>query len=124
MTREFRRREGRAAKRGGKFFNSRSQIHRRTDAGEIQPVGAPNIAVEHLADMQRHSKSPATIVILRGRHCGNVRACLTGRLKDLAANLDDGPVVASDRENCEQPITHEFEDFATMSGDRWDLAIE
>src|SRR5262249_26585651 len=41
-----------AAEPAGEFLKPRRQVYRRTDASEIQPVAAADIAEQHVADMQ------------------------------------------------------------------------
>jgi len=41
------------AQLAGQLFHARGKIDRRTDAGEIESIAAADIAVKHIADMQR-----------------------------------------------------------------------
>ena len=51
MPREFFRGEDHASQAAGELLDARRQIHRRTDAGEVQTVAAADVAVQHLAHM-------------------------------------------------------------------------
>jgi hypothetical protein len=49
----------RAAEPAGQLFEARNEVDGRPDAGEIKPVAAANIAVQHLADMQSQPEAHA-----------------------------------------------------------------
>ena len=43
----------------GDLFEPRRKIDRRTDAGEIEPIAAADIAVQDVSDMQRDAEAKA-----------------------------------------------------------------
>src|SRR6516225_6458881 len=49
--------EDAAAEAARKLLQPGREVHRRTDAGEIEPAGAADIAVEHLAQMKCEAES-------------------------------------------------------------------
>src|SRR5580700_4661504 len=49
------RQHGRAPEFGGQPFQPGGQVHRRSDAGEVEAVDGTDIAVEQLANMQRQA---------------------------------------------------------------------
>ena len=53
MLREFSGQNDRSSQAGRELLEPRREVYGRADAGEIQPVTAADIAVEHLAEMQR-----------------------------------------------------------------------
>src|SRR6516225_1411741 len=57
MAREILGGEDAAAQAARELLQPGREIHRRTDAGEIEPAGAADIAVEHLAQMKREAES-------------------------------------------------------------------
>jgi hypothetical protein len=64
----------------GQLFKPRRQDHARADTGEIEPVAAADIAVQHLADMQGEAKALAIAAPDPGKSvgCGNLRPDLAG----------------------------------------------
>ena len=99
----------------GDLFQPRRQIHRRADAGEVEPVAAADIAVENSPDMQRDAEAkPLDGVADRILHLGDAGARLVGGFQHVRADL---PLVADifvDRKNREQPVAHVFQHFAAM----------
>src|SRR5207302_182363 len=49
-----------SAQFGSKFLQPGRQIYRGTNAGEIQPVAAANVAVQHFPNVERQSKTHGT----------------------------------------------------------------
>ena len=64
----------------GQFFTPRRQVHARADTGEIEPVAAADIAVQHLAEMQGEAKALAIAALNPDKSvgCGNLRPDFAG----------------------------------------------
>src|SRR6516162_8758727 len=54
---ELARSQDPAPQRAGQLFDARGAIDSRTDAGEIEPIAAADIAVEDIADMQGEAEA-------------------------------------------------------------------
>ena len=105
------------------LLEARREVHRRADAGEIQPVAAADIAVEHLAQMQRQTeadapRSPAALERLDV--CAALRAPRRARVR-RPRRRRRRPVAGKDRQ---QPVAHEFQHLAAVLEDRGHLAVE
>src|SRR3954453_6307096 len=57
--RKTRRGDDRAAETARDLFQPCRQIDRRSDAGEVEPVAAADIAIQDAPDMQRHAEAKA-----------------------------------------------------------------
>src|SRR5947209_19693765 len=55
--REARRSNHRAMQAGGYLFQPCCEVDRGTDAGEVEPVSAAAVAVEHRAEMERQPEA-------------------------------------------------------------------
>ena len=64
---KIRRRYDRFAELGRDLFQPRRKIHRRADAGEVEAVAAADIAVHHLADMEREPEAYRLLVLADAR---------------------------------------------------------
>ena len=107
----------------GDLFQPRRKIHRRPDAGEIEAVAAADIAVHHLADVQREPEADRILAFRRARQFGDACPHFPRAGKRAAANR--GRVgVAGDRKNRQQAVTHEFEHLAAVIEDRRHLRAE
>src|SRR5215469_6136777 len=126
MPGEFTRGEYRIPGFTGQLFKPRRQVDGRADTGEIESVAAADIAVQHLADMQREAKARATADPDpdKGVGCGNLRLDFVGCLQRLSARVREVGRLAGDRKDRQHPVAHEFQDFASAVENRRDLAIE
>jgi hypothetical protein len=104
----------------GQFFDTGGQINGRPDAGKIQPISAPNISVQDLSHMERQPEMHITLNRIGRRNCS--ARLMRGR-KGVITNLTR-IFAADDRENGEQSIADEFQDFPTMLHDRRHLAVK
>src|SRR5271167_726100 len=57
MLRELIGGENRSPQLTGQLFNARGKIDSRTNAGEIEPIAAADIAVKDIADVQRQAEA-------------------------------------------------------------------
>ena len=109
----------------GDLFQPRRQIDRGTDAGEVEPVAAADIAVENSPDMQGDAEAkPFDGVADRILQSATLARDSLGGFEDARANLLLVADIFVDRKNREQPVAHIFQHFAAMIPDRGDLAIE
>jgi len=108
--------DDRAAELACDLFEPRRQIHRWADTSEIQAVAAADIAVEHIAQMQREAEAHA-------RDRRDLRPRFVRRGKRLGAG-SVGIRLFGHGKNRQQPVAHVFQHLAAMLGDRRDLAIE
>ena len=109
----------RAAEPAGQLFETRDEVDGRPDAGEIKPVAAANIAVQHLADMQSQPKAHA----LGDGEVGDCGSRLERGSQTGGAGGGDAGIIA-DREDREQAVTDEFQYLAAPFEDCWNLAVE
>src|SRR5579871_6970105 len=92
------------------LFQSGCEIDGRTDAGEIEPVAAPYIAVEHPSDVQGDAKAE-TLDGLADRKLQ--RLDIGARFaRGVQHTFTDLPHVLADRKNGQQSVTHIFQDLA------------
>ena len=111
-----------ASQSAGELLEPRRQIYRGADAGEIEPVAAADIAVEHLAQMKRQAEAhrgaspPATCK-------PPPSARVAWRPRAPRRNGPVGPRLGH-REYRQQPVADEFQHLAAMLDDRRHLAIE
>jgi len=109
-----------------KFFQPRRQVHARPDTGEVEPARAANIAVEHLAHMQGEAEAerlphPGAISCV---HRLDLGARSPRSSEHAPAHIADVGIVRCDRENGQQSVAHELQDFSAMLTDDRHLAIE
>ena len=64
---------------GRNLLQPRREIDRRADAGEVEAVAAADIAVHHLADMQRKPEADRLFVLGLARQFGDARFALRAR---------------------------------------------
>src|SRR6187200_288981 len=62
---ELRRSDDRLAELRRDLLQPRREIDRRPDAGEIEPVAAADIAILHLADVQREAEADRALAVAR-----------------------------------------------------------
>src|SRR4029078_1236560 len=123
MAGEILRSEDGPAQAAGKFLKPRRQVDRRAYAGEIQPVSAPDIAEEHVADMQRQTKAQAAAVGTARPQRGNlIERRSAGGERGGTDRREIAP--RADRKDGQQSVAHIFEHFAAVLDDRRHLAIE
>src|SRR5262249_39574728 len=109
---------------GSEFLQPGRQIYRGTNAGEIQPVAAANVAVQDLPKVERQSKTHATYLGSRRLiDRSDICTCLICGSQCASTNLSRVGV-ASDREDGQEAVAHELENFATMLEDRRNLTIK
>ena len=108
------------------LLQPRREIDRRPDAGEIEPVAAADIAVQHLADVQRQPEAdrvrrrrPAAC---RARRSARSRLARGGERP--AADLVRVVAVRRQRENRQQSVADELQHLAAVLEDRRHLAVE
>src|ERR1700734_2041992 len=97
----------------GDFFQPGRQIDGGTDAGEVEPVAAADIAVQNFSDVQRYPKSKALDGVAdRVAQGPDAFAVLARSLQHVAADLSDIAVLFGNRERREQAVAHELQHFA------------
>ena len=62
MNGEIAGRDDRPAELARELFQPRREVDRRPDTGEVEPLAAADIAVKHLADVQRQAEPNAVAV--------------------------------------------------------------
>ena len=90
---KIRRRNDRFAELGRDLFQPRREIHRRADAGEVEAVAAADIAVHHLADMEREPEAYRLLVLAYARKFSDAFSHIE-RARQHAAAYRAGIVVA------------------------------
>src|SRR5258706_2927725 len=109
----------------GDFFQPRRKIDSGTDAGEVEPVAAADIAVQNSPDMQRDPEAEALDSFSYGViHRIDTGARLARGFQYARANLLNVAVLLRDRKDGEQPVAHEFQNFPAMRPDRRHLAVK
>ncbi len=83
---ELLRRHNAAPQLARQFFQARGQIDRRTDAREIEPVAAADIAVKNVADVERESEVDIEVLAGRGMQRLDIAARGMGGLQRGGAN--------------------------------------
>lgn len=107
------------------IFQPCGEVHRGTDAGEIEPVAAANIAVEDFSDMQGDAEAEALDSLANlEMHRFDAGAGSARRLQHAAADLMDIADILVNRKHRQQPVAHELQDFPALASDRRHLAIE
>src|ERR1035437_10299944 len=111
MWREFGGQNDRSPKAGGELFEPRCEVHRRADAGEIQPVTAADIAVEHFAKMERQTKAYAVCKADIGRRFDGVDVDLCFARRSERAITDLAYIRRSfgQGEDRQQSVANEFQ---------------
>jgi hypothetical protein len=123
--RESARGDDGAVEAGGDLFQPGCEIHRRIDAGEIQPITAADVAVQHLADMERQTEAEAFDgMIAIGMSQGFEIGPAFPRCVENAAADPRGVAAVGDREYRQKSVAHEFQYLAALPQDRANLAIE
>ena len=103
----------------------RREIDGGTDAGEVEPVAAADIAVQNFSDMQRDPEAEALDSFSYGViHRIDTGAGLARGFQYARANLLNIAVLLRDRKDGEQPVAHEFQNFPAMLPDRRHLAVK
>src|SRR3984885_1123341 len=116
---ESSRRYDGAMEPAGDFFQPRRQIDGGTDAGEIEPVAAADIAEQNFSDMQRHPEAKALDGFSdRIMHRIDTGAGFPRGLQHVAANLLRVLYRIRDRKNREEPVAHELQGFSARGRDR------
>src|SRR5207248_9340676 len=119
------RRHYRARKPAGDFLQTRREVDGRTDAGEVEPAGAADIAKQNAADMQRHAETETfDALAARVAHGIDIGARLARSLQHAGANFIDIAVVLCDREHGEQSVAHELQYLSTVPANCRHLAVE
>ena len=110
---------------GRRFFPAGREIDGRTDAGEVEPVAAADIAVQNFSDMQRDPETKTLDGFAnREVHGFDIGAGLAGGCQDVGANILRIAGLLRDRKHRQQSVTHELQDFAAMGPDRRHLTVE
>ena len=66
------------------LLQPRREIDRRPDAGEIEPVAAADVAVQHLADVEREAEADRVLAVA-ARLVERVDQCLAPRARAASA---------------------------------------
>ena len=107
---------------GGDLFQPRGEVHRRADTGEVEPVAAADVAVHHVAGVERKSEADRP-----RRLCGVESVDAPARVQRAGeCALADLPRVVGlgEREDRQQAVADEFQHLAAAVEDRRHLAVE
>ena len=93
----------------GELFQPRGEIDRGADAGEIEPVAAADIAVEHLSDMQSEAEAETVDGVAdRIPHRLDAGAGLARGLQHARANRCASPTYSSIGNTASNPSPMNF----------------
>ena len=99
----------------GDLLQPRGEIDGGTDAGEVEPVAAADIAVQNLPDMQRDAEAEALDGVAdRIMHRFDAGAGFARGLQHARADLLGIADLFRDRKHREQPVAHELQHLAAM----------
>src|SRR5262249_24159791 len=84
---EILRSEDGAAEAAGEFLKPRRQVYRGPDTSESEAIAAPDIAEQHVADMQRQAKTKRWAVVSRIQRGNIVAGSLARRERGGADRL-------------------------------------
>ena len=111
---DFPRTDGPPVERLGDAFEAAEIVHRRADHGEVQPVGAADIAVDDRADMQRRDEA----------HACRCRVRKGARDGPCGAQAGILPSVAIRRKDRKHAVADEFQHIAALRTDGLDDDLE